>query len=82
MACWIAEVLYGVDDNRTHLLRAWLTRVYARTTVGSAIVALYRAFGKRVARWARRSALLRRVLTPLFDAGVAAALRHYTLAAR
>lgn len=82
MVCWIAEVLYGADDNRTHLLRAWLTRVYSRTAMGSVVVALYRAFGVRVARWARRSALLRRMLTPLFDAGVAAALRHYTLAAR
>jgi hypothetical protein len=80
--CWIAEVLYGADDNRTHLLRAWLNGVYARTTVGTAVVALYRAFGKRVARWTRRSAMLRRMLTPLFDAGVAAALRHYRLAAR
>lgn len=82
MMCWIAEALYGVDDNRTHLLRKWLNNVYSRTTIGSAVVALYRAFGERVAGWARRSALLRRMLTPLFDAGVSAALRHYTLAAR
>ena len=80
--CWIAEVLYGADDHRTRLLRAWLTRVYSRTTMGSAVVALYRACGERVARWARRSALLRRMLTPVFDAGVAAALRHYALLAR
>ncbi|MBI3404839.1 MAG: hypothetical protein HY046_05230 [Acidobacteria bacterium] len=80
--CWIAEVLYGVNDPRTRMLRTWLTRVYCRTTKGAAIVALYRACGERVARWARRSALLRRMLTPLFDAGVAAALRHYALAAR
>ena len=80
--CWIAEVLYGVNDHRTHVLRAWLTRVYSRTTTGSAVVALYRACGMRVARWARRSGLLRRILTPLFDAGVTAAVRHYTLAAR
>lgn len=80
--CWIAEVLYGVDDHRTHLLRAWLTGVYARTAVGAPVVALYRVCGERVAGWARRSAVLRRLLTPLFDGGVAAALRHYTLAAR
>ncbi len=80
--CWIAEVLYGVDDNRTLLLRAWLTRVYARTAMGAAVVALYRACGQRVARVARRSAWLRRVLTPLFDAGVTSALRHYAMAAR
>ncbi len=80
--CWIAEVLYGVDDHRTHLLRAWLNRVYCRTTTGSVVVALYRACGKRVARWARREALLRRILARPFDAGVTVALRHYTLAAR
>jgi hypothetical protein len=80
--CWIAEVLYGPDDHRTLVLRKWLTSVYSRTTIGSAVVALYRASGERVARWARRSALLRRMLTPLFDAGVTAALRHYSLAAR
>jgi hypothetical protein len=82
MVCWIAEVLYGVDDSRTLLLRRWLTNVYSGTTIGSVVVALYRAFGVRVAGWARRSSLLRRMLAPLFDAGVTAALRHYTLAAR
>ena len=80
--CWIAEALYGVNDNRTLLLRKWLAQVYSHTTVGSAVVALYRTFGVRVAGWARRSALLRRILSVPFDAGVAAALRHYTLAAR
>jgi hypothetical protein len=80
--CWIAEVLYGVDDSRTLVLRRWLANTYSRTMTGSVVVALYRAFGKRVASWVRRSALLRRVLIPLFDAGVTAALRHYTLAAR
>lgn len=80
--CWVAEVLYGVDDSRTLLLRRWLNDVYCRTTIGSVIVALYRAFGVRVAVWTRRSALLRRTLSVPFDAGVAAALRHYTLAAR
>jgi hypothetical protein len=82
LPCWIAEVLYGADDPRTRLLRTWLVRVYSHTAVGAPVVALYRACGQRVARWASRSALLRRMLTPFFDAGVAAALRHYTLAAR
>ena len=82
MACWIAEALYGVDDNRTHLLRRWLNNVYSRTLSGSIVMALYRAFGKRIAAWTRSSSLLRRILSVPFDAGVAAALRHYTLAAR
>ena len=82
MTCWIAEALYGVNDNRTHLLRRWLNREYARTLPGAAVMAMYRAFGKPIAGWARRSAVLRRLLMPLFDAGVAAALRHYALAAR
>ena len=82
MTCWIAEALYGVDDHRTHLLRKWLNTVYSRTLVGSVVMAMYRAFGVRIAGWTRRSAMLRRILAVPFDAGVAAALRHYTLAAR
>lgn len=82
MACWIAEALYGVDDHRTHLLRKWLNTVYSRTLVGAVVMSMYRAFGVRIAGWTRRSAMLRRVLSVPFDAGVATALRHYTLAAR
>lgn len=82
MSCWIAEALYGVNDHRTHLLRKWLNTVYSRTLVGSVVMAMYRAFGVRIAGWTRRSAMLRRILAVPFDAGVTAALRHYTLAAR
>ncbi len=78
-SCWIAEVLYGADDPRTHLLRSWLTQVYSVTCVGSVVVYLYIVFGRQVAPMVRRSSLLRGALQPLFDAGVSRALRDYCL---
>lgn len=75
--CWVAEVLYGPCDPRTQLLRCWLTQEYARTATGSLIVGLYRAIGRKVARIAERSRQLRRMLRPLFDAGLRRAQRHY-----
>jgi hypothetical protein len=75
--CWIAEVLYGVDSPRTHLLRAWLNTVYGRTVFGRIIVGAYSQFGKQVAAVARHSAALRRVLRPLFNGGLRRAQRHY-----
>ena len=44
--CWIAEVLFGADDPRTHLLRMWLVDVYSKTAIGSIVVALYKLFGR------------------------------------
>ena len=75
--CWIAEVLYGENDPRTHVLRAWLNREYSQTAVGAVVVAIYRAVGQRVAALARSSAVLCRVLRPLFDCGLRRAQRHY-----
>jgi hypothetical protein len=66
-ACWIAEVLYGVDDLRTHLLRAWLNEEYAKTFVGGLVMKLYRRFGQRIARKLRRHTWLQRFFRPLFD---------------
>ncbi len=77
--CWIAEVLYGAEDPRTHLLRSWLTQVYIRTLAGSFVVQLYVACGRQIARLAKRSSWLRGFLRPLFDAAVARALRDYSL---
>src|SRR5882724_10664942 len=44
-SCWIAEQLYGVDDPRTWLLRAWLARVYDERGRGWQFVALYNQYG-------------------------------------
>jgi hypothetical protein len=75
--CWIAEVLYGVEDPRTHLLRMWLVDVYSKTTAGSMVVAVYRKFGPEMAALAKRSSLLRGILHPVFEAGLVRAHRHY-----
>jgi hypothetical protein len=75
--CWIAEVLYGTDDPRTHLLRIWLVDVYSKTAVGSVVVAVYRRFGRELSVLVRRSSLLRGVLHPVFEAGLVRAQRHF-----
>jgi hypothetical protein len=66
--CWIADVLYGVDDPRTLVLRAWLTDIRARKDRGWPWVAMYIAVGRQVAALTRRATALRFVLRPLFDA--------------
>jgi hypothetical protein len=75
--CWIAEVLFGADDPRTHLLRMWLVDVYAKTAIGSIVVALYKLFGRELSPLVRRSSLLRRILRPLFEAGLVRAHKHF-----
>jgi hypothetical protein len=75
--CWIAEVLYGAEDPRTHLLRMWLVDVYSKTSVGSMVVAVYRKFGREMAALAKRSSLLRGLLRPVFEAGLVRAYRHF-----
>jgi hypothetical protein len=66
-SCWIAEAIYGIDDVRTHLVRAWLNGPFTETAMGEAVMWLYRKVGRAVAWLARRSSVLRRVLKPLFD---------------
>jgi hypothetical protein len=75
--CWIAEVLYGAADPRTHLLRMWLVDVYCKTAIGSIVVALYQMFGRELAALVRRSSLLRRMVRPVFEAGLVRAHRHF-----
>jgi hypothetical protein len=70
--CWIAEVIYGVDDSRTHLIRAWLVNEYEKTFIGSLMVAMYRKFGERIATIVERSVIFRTFFQPIF----AAALRR------
>lgn len=75
--CWIAEVLYGADDPRTHILRIWLMDVYSRTALGSIVVAAYGRIGRQLSTLARRSSLLRGILRPLFEAGLVRAHKHF-----
>lgn len=74
--CWIAEALYGVDDKRTHLVRAWLNGPFVEKRIGRAVMWLYGAIGRRVAALARRSPLLRRLLRPLFDSALQKAMEY------
>jgi hypothetical protein len=75
-ACWIAEAIYGVDDTRTHIVRAWLNGPFADTVIGGAVMRLYLAIGQHIAAVARRSKMLRATLKPLFDAALNRALRE------
>jgi hypothetical protein len=73
-SCWIAEAIYGVDDLRTHIIRAWLTGPFERTLLGGAAMWLYRKFGRAVAYAVERSAFLRWLLKPIFDIALSRAL--------
>lgn len=66
--CWIAEQLYGVDDPRTWLLRAWLGHVYDDRGRGWQFVALYQKFGRATARLIARGYLPRAPFYAVFDA--------------
>ena len=72
--CWIAEQLYGVDDPRTWLLRAWLRHIYDDRGRGWQFVALYHRFGRSTARLMARGYLPRAPFYALFDRLVARAL--------
>lgn len=72
--CWIADVLYGAADPRTHLLRAWLTVIYDERRPGWMFVALYRTFGRSTAVLIKRGLLPRRAFHVLFDMLVEKAL--------
>jgi hypothetical protein len=66
--CRVAEALYGVNDPRTLVLRAWLREVNTRRDRGWWLVEVYRIVGPMVASLIRRGSLPRRTLLPLFDA--------------
>lgn len=72
--CWIAEAVYGVDDWRTHTVRAWLNGPFRETFMGSLVMDTYLAIGKQVAWAVRHSSLLRRAFKPLFDKALRKAL--------
>ena len=83
-ACWVAEALYGVEDPRTLLLRAWLSTVYEERRPGWQFVALYARVGRQTARLIEQGALPRGLFRPLFDALVNKALDEsaHTILAR
>ena len=67
-SCWIAEQLYGVDDPRTWLLRAWLARIYDERGRGWRFVALYNQYGFKTAQAIARGYLPRTPFRIVFDA--------------
>jgi hypothetical protein len=72
--CWIAEALYGVEDPRTLLLRAWLSVAYDERRPGWRLIALYTKFGRVTAGLIYRGYVPRMLFRPLFDALVNKAL--------
>jgi hypothetical protein len=76
-SCWIAEAIYGVDDERTHIARAWLNGPFRSRWFGRVVMSAYLAVGERVAAVVRRSAPLRAILKPLFDRAVAKGREAY-----
>jgi len=82
-SCWIAEALYGVDDPRTLLLRAWLATVLEERRAGWRLVELYGRVGRTTAALIRRGILPRLLFRRLFDRLVEKAIvdSAYALAA-
>lgn len=72
--CWVAEAIYGVDDPRTHLVRAWLNGGFRRRPLGMVAMAAYMRFGQRVARLVRALPILQHALRPLFDRAASKAM--------
>jgi hypothetical protein len=78
--CWIADVLYGANDARTLLLRAWLATAYDQRRPGWQCIALYRRFGETTANLIARGYLPRQLFQPLFDRLVDRALNEWAFA--
>jgi hypothetical protein len=73
-SCWVAEALYGVDDPRTALLRAWVTRQHVENGRWRLFAALYSRYGRAAADLIYRGRLPRQWVRPLFDVLLAKAL--------
>ena len=65
--CWIAELLYGVSDLRTFLIRTWVSHVQIRTWYDRLGTALYRRFGRQTAMVLRRAPVLQVFFRPIFN---------------
>lgn len=72
--CWIAEAIYGIDDPRTHLVRAFLNGPFRETLLGRFVMSFYLTFGQFIASQVRRYDFLKRALKPLFDRALREAL--------
>lgn len=72
--CWIAEAVYGTDDSRTHIVRAYLNGRFREGLFGKFVMAVYYRLGRRVARLVRESERLQRAFRPVFDLALSKAL--------
>ncbi len=61
-ACWVAEELYGKDDERTHLARAWVL------THDSPFLRAYRKHGRTWAKWLAAHPKAKPMVKPIWDA--------------
>lgn len=74
--CWIAEAVYGLDDARTHLLRAWLNGPFSDTALGTAVMWFYMKFGRAGAAAVTRNPRLKRAMKYMFDLALQRAMRE------
>jgi hypothetical protein len=65
--CWVAEVLYGVDDERTHSIRYWLNNDEQLDEDWGEFKSAYQRYGKKIAEVAANSPSLRAKLLPVFE---------------
>jgi hypothetical protein len=72
--CWIAEALYGDDDVRTHILRAWLNGPFAQTWLGFNVMKMYEKWGRNIAAALRAVPPLKLFVRPLFDFALSCAI--------
>jgi hypothetical protein len=72
--CWIAEAIYGAEDPRTHIVRAYLNGDFRKSWAGALIMWIYLAIGEFVAGFVGRSKTLRFMLRPFFDLALARAV--------
>lgn len=66
-SCWIAEAVYGVDDLRTHILRAWLNFEWGKKGFGKFVMELYRRYGEHTAMSVRKNPWLKACFRAVFD---------------
>jgi hypothetical protein len=59
--CWVAEVLYGVNDQRTHAARLWAT------TSDNLFTRLYKKYGESWAQWLAVHRWAHPVVQPIWD---------------
>ena len=59
--CWVAEVLYGINDQRTHAARLWAT------TNDNWFTKLYKIHGETWAKWLTIHKWVQPVVKPIWD---------------